>query len=77
MGFFSLFSVDKSSRIEAIKKQIEAHKFSTEVEKDNIPRAKRSPRFTKSQIEGNLRRIAHAKQVMPKYREELVLLRNK
>jgi len=69
MGFFSFFSEDKKSRIENIKKQIESYKFSIRIEKGNIARTKNSPRFTKSQIEGNLRRIAHAKGGITRYRE--------
>lgn len=75
MGFFSLFSEDKNSKIESIKRQIESNKYSIEVEKGNIARARNSPRFTKSQIEGNLRRIAHSKEVIAKYREELARLK--
>ena len=75
MGFFSFFSTDKNAKIESIRKQIESYKFAIDVEKGNIARARNSPRFSKNQIEGSLRRIEHAKLIISKCTAELTQLK--
>ena len=74
MGFFSIFSEDKNSKIDNLKKSIEQHKANIEIEKKNMAKYKVS-NAPKHYQESGKKNIAHLKNLITKCKAEILRLK--